>query len=62
MDLSRILPRELVNTHIVFKAPSGDLQSGVRFSHYGQNLAISFRELAVVFSAGSSLRSKGKSG
>jgi hypothetical protein len=30
MDLSRILPRELVNTHIVFKAPSGDLQSGVR--------------------------------
>lgn len=30
MDLHRILPRDLVNTHIVFKTPSGELQSGVR--------------------------------
>lgn len=30
MDLHKILPRDLVNTHIVFKTPSGELQSGVR--------------------------------
>ncbi len=34
MDLAAIQPRDLVNTHIVFKSPMGDLQSGVSVAAY----------------------------